>query len=144
MGRTRYTNPWVPKGHIHVSSPRDSTWVADSGWVSKTSNLRLLQFSYFFNLWLLQTLISSIIQFLQSSTSYIFDFKCNGQNRWVLESALPMGVNFEFIFWCLPPTMDSMIFFLVLHSLSSRSNSSSGARPALPMGVAPEAMVGYL
>jgi hypothetical protein len=27
---------------------------------------------------------------------------------------------------------------------SSQSNSSSGARPALPMGVAPEAMVRYL
>jgi hypothetical protein len=36
------------------------------------------------------------------------------------------------------------IFFLVLHWWPSRNNSSSGARPALPMGVAPEAMVGYL
>jgi hypothetical protein len=34
------------------------------------------------------------------------------------------------------------IFFLALHWWSSRSNDSSGARPALPMGVAPEAMVG--
>jgi hypothetical protein len=25
MGRTRYTNPWVPKGQTHVSSPRDSS-----------------------------------------------------------------------------------------------------------------------
>jgi hypothetical protein len=25
MGRTWYTNLWVPEGHIHVSSPRDST-----------------------------------------------------------------------------------------------------------------------
>jgi hypothetical protein len=31
MGQTRYTNPWVPEGHIHVSSPRDSIRVADLG-----------------------------------------------------------------------------------------------------------------
>jgi hypothetical protein len=31
MGRAQYTNPRVPEGHSHVSSPRDSIRVADSG-----------------------------------------------------------------------------------------------------------------
>jgi hypothetical protein len=49
---------------------------------------------------ILQSSTSSIFEFfklqlLESLTSYIFDFKCNGQNRRVLESALPMGVNVE-------------------------------------------------
>jgi hypothetical protein len=105
MGRTRYTKPWVPEGHVHVSSPRDSTWVVDSGWVSKTSNLRLLQsltssIFDFFKLWFLQSSNSSIfdffkLRFLQSSIWYIFDFKCNGQNHRVIESALPMGVKYR-------------------------------------------------
>jgi hypothetical protein len=71
MGWTRYTNPQVPEGHIHVSSPRDSIWVADSGWVSKLQSLTS------FILWLLQSSISSILlilQFLQTSTSSNFDF----------------------------------------------------------------------
>jgi hypothetical protein len=96
MGRTRYTNPRVPEGHTLVSSPRDSIRVADSGWVSKTSNL-----------WLLQSLTSSIFDFLklrllQLSILSIFNFKCNGQNCRVLESALLMGVNVE--------SMDSNFF----------------------------------
>jgi hypothetical protein len=79
MGRTRYTNPWVPEGHTHVSSPGGSTWVKDSGWVSKLQsltsfNLWLLQSSNFFNLWLLENLTSRKLRFIQSSTSYIFDF----------------------------------------------------------------------
>jgi hypothetical protein len=61
MGRTWYTNPRVPEGHIHASSPRDSTWVADSGWVSK---LQIFDFFY--------SLTSSILRLLQSSTSSIF------------------------------------------------------------------------
>jgi hypothetical protein len=144
MGRTQYTNPWVPEGHIHVSSPRDSTWVVDSGWVSKTSNLRLLpifeffnlqllqsfnffnlltssilnffnlrflQFFYFFNFWLYQTSTSWKLSFLQFSTSIlwlpeIFGF-LNLLSRWEW--------NVKFIFWCLPPTMDSKfcsLFFI--------------------------------
>jgi hypothetical protein len=89
MGRTRYTNLWVPKGHIHVSSPRYSIRVADSGWVSKLQlqlllifdffNLRLLQSFNFFNLRLLQSSISSIFDFFnfrfhQTSTSWKLSF----------------------------------------------------------------------
>jgi hypothetical protein len=70
ISQTRYTNLWIPEGHTHVSSPRDSTWVASSGWVSKLQ---------IFNPRLLQSLTSPIfnffkLRFLQSSTSSNFDF----------------------------------------------------------------------
>jgi hypothetical protein len=42
-----YTNPWVPEGHTHDSSPRDSTRVADSGWVSKHKSSTYLIFDFF-------------------------------------------------------------------------------------------------
>jgi hypothetical protein len=74
MGRTRYTNLWIPEGHTHVSSPRVSTWVADSGWVSKLWLPLFSDFSIFFKLRLLETSISSIFDFFNlrlhiSSTS---------------------------------------------------------------------------
>jgi hypothetical protein len=71
MGRARYTNPRVPEGHTHVSSPRDSIRVADSGWVSK------LQIFDLFN-----SSTSWKLRFLQSSTSSIFDF--NSSTSWNL------------------------------------------------------------
>jgi hypothetical protein len=84
MGRTRYTNPWVPEGHTHVSSPRDSIRVADSGWVSKLQsltsfNLRLLQSSTssifdFFNLWFLQFFYFFNFRLHQTSTSWKLSF----------------------------------------------------------------------
>jgi hypothetical protein len=55
-----------------------------------------------------------------------------------------MGVNVEFMFLVFTTDNGFKIFFLDLYFLSSQSNSSSGARPALPMGVVPEAMVRYL
>jgi hypothetical protein len=78
MGRTRYINPWVPKGHTLVSSPRDSIRVADSGWVSKTSNLWLQFFDF------LKSLISSIFDF-SSLTSSNFDF-LKSLGSWILRS----------------------------------------------------------
>jgi hypothetical protein len=74
MGWTRYTNPWIPEGHTHVSSPWVSTWVADSGWVSKLQLPLFSDFSNFFKLWLLEASISSIFDFFNlwlyiSSTS---------------------------------------------------------------------------
>jgi hypothetical protein len=97
MGRTRYTNSRVPEGHIHVSSPRDSIRVADSGWVSKLQifdffNSLISSIFDFFNLWLLQ--FSTSILWLPE----IFGF-LNLLFRWEW--------NVEFIFWCLPPIMDS-------------------------------------
>jgi hypothetical protein len=82
MGRTRYTNPRVPKGHIHVSSPRDSIRVADSGWVSKHQssfifdffNLRLSSIIDFFNLRLLQSSVSSNFDFIYLRLLEIFNF----------------------------------------------------------------------
>jgi hypothetical protein len=145
MGRTRYTNLWVPEGHTHFSSPWDSIRVADLGWVSK---LQSLIFD-FFKRWLLQSLTSSNFDFFNlwlhiSSTSYIFDFKCNGQNHRVLESALLMGVKCWVYFLVLATDNGLKILFLALHWWSSQSKSWSGAWPVLPIGVAPEAMVGYL
>jgi hypothetical protein len=55
-----------------------------------------------------------------------------------------MGVNVEFMFLVFTTDNGLKIFFLALYLLSSQGNSSSGARPALPMGVAPKAMVEYL
>jgi hypothetical protein len=75
MGRTRYTNPWVPKGHTHVSTPQTL--------LESQTRVESLNF---FNLWLLQTSTSSICNFsnlrlLQSSTSAILNFF----NLWLLE-----------------------------------------------------------
>jgi hypothetical protein len=118
MGRTRYTNPRVPEGHTLVSSPRDSIRVADSGWVSKTSNL-----------WLVQSSTFSIFDFFklrlfQTSASYIFDFKCNGQNRRVLESALPMGVNVESI-----DSKFSLSFFSKYFFIGCATSAPDGSSP---------------
>jgi hypothetical protein len=106
MGRARYTNPRVPEGHIHVSSPRDSVRVADSGWVSKLQifdffNLCLPEI---FNIWLLQTSTSSNFNFFNLWLRF-FDF-LKSSGSWIRS---PDGSKCQVYFWCLPPTMDSKL-----------------------------------
>jgi hypothetical protein len=48
--------------------------------------------------------------------------------------------NAEFIILCLPPMMKSIFYSFVI----AENCQSSGARPTLPMGVAPKAMMGCL
>jgi hypothetical protein len=109
MGQTRYTNLRVPKGHSLVSSPRDSIRVADSGWVSKNSNFRLLQslssyiFDFFYSMTSLNS--SSSLNFDFSILKALEIFSPDGSKCWVHGLEILLEIIhlqiFDLVFWLI-------------------------------------------
>jgi hypothetical protein len=124
-----------------------------------SSIFKMLQSSTSYNFDFLKSLISSIFGFLNFRLQFFdfpkifdlfnfwlqfFDF-LKSSGSWIRS---PDGSEMSSLFSGACHRQWARIFFLVLLNVilhrSSQSNSWSGARPALPMGVAPEAMVGNL